>query len=38
MKIKKIVSLILIGAVTVTCLTGCGSKKIEKANLIVKQN
>ena len=26
MKFKKIVSLILIGVITVTCLTGCGSK------------
>ena len=34
MKIKKILSLILIGAFTVTCLTGCGSKKIEKANIL----
>ena len=34
MKIKKIFSLILISAFTVTCLTGCGSKKIEKANIL----
>ena len=34
MKIKKILSLILIGAITVTCLTGCGSKKIEKAHIL----
>ena len=34
MKFKKIVSLILIGVITVTCLTGCGSKKIEKANIL----
>lgn len=34
MKIKKIFSLILISAFTVTCLTGCDSKKIEKANIL----
>lgn len=34
MKIKKIFSLILISAFTVTCLTGCGTKKIEKANIL----
>ena len=34
MKFKKIVSLILIGVITVTCLTGCGSKKIEKAHIL----
>lgn len=34
MKIKKIFSLILISAFTVTCLTGCGAKKIEKANIL----
>ena len=34
MKIKKIFSLILISAFTITCLTGCGTKKIEKANIL----
>ncbi len=34
MKFKKIINTILIGVITVTCLTGCGSKKIEKANIL----
>ena len=32
MKIKKILSLILIGAITVTCLTGCGTKTALEPN------
>ncbi len=34
MKFKKIILLILIGVITITGLTGCGSKKIEKAKIL----